>query len=95
MSLLWPPKDPQDFLDFTVDFTLWLNGDVISTVNVTIDPTTTQSLSAQRVDFTSGNQVIIWFIGGQSGENAVVEVNAQTSLGRQKQVTLMLPIEDN
>lgn len=95
MSLLWPPKDPQDFLDFTLDFSLWLNGDVVSNVNVTIDPNTTSSLSAQKVDFTDGMHVIVWFIGGLSGENAVVHVSAQTSLGRSKEVTVMLPIEDN
>jgi hypothetical protein len=95
MSLQWPSKDPEDFLDFTLDFSLWLNGDVVSAATVTVDNLTTQSLSVQKVDYSNGLQVITWFIGGISGENAVVHIDAVTALGRTKQVTVMLPIEDN
>jgi hypothetical protein len=95
MSLQWPNKDPDDFLDFTLDFGLWLNGDVVSSAAVDIDGTTSLSLSAQSVNYSNGTQVIIWFAGGVSGEKAVVHVNAVTALGRSKQVTVMLPIGDN
>lgn len=33
MLYRWPDKDPEELLDFTVDWSLYLSGDTISTVN--------------------------------------------------------------
>jgi hypothetical protein len=95
MALQWPPKDPDDMLDYTLDFSLWLNGDVISNASSTVDFATSASLSVYKVDFSSGVKVISWLQGGTSGDIASVNVIASTSLGRTKEVTVVLPIMDN
>jgi len=48
-----------------------------------------------KVDFSSGVTVISWISGGVSGDIASVNVIASTSLGRTKEVTVVLPIMDN
>ena len=95
MALQWPTKDPDDMLDYTLDFSLWLNGDVISNATSVPDYNTSTSLVVYRVDFSSGNKVISWISGGESGDIASVNVIANTSLGRTKEVTVVLPIMDN
>ena len=95
MALQWPAKDPEDMLDYTLDFSLWLQGDVISNAQSYVDYATSQSLAVYKVDFSSGQTVITWLEGGLSGELATVTVVANTSLGRTKEVSVVLPIIDN
>jgi hypothetical protein len=52
MSFKWPNKDPDETLDYSVDWSRWLNGATISSVVWYVD-----SSSGTKTELTAGNTV--------------------------------------
>jgi len=52
MSFKWPNKDPDETLDYSVDWTRWLNGATISSVVWYVD-----NSSGTKTALTAGNTV--------------------------------------
>jgi hypothetical protein len=52
MSFKWPNKDPNEILDYSVDWSRWLNGATISTVVWYVD-----NASGVKTQVTAGNSV--------------------------------------
>jgi len=64
--LSWPPKDPSETLDFDVDWTPRLNGDVIVTSEWTIPPGSSLQIESNTESVTLTKVVLNGGIVGQS-----------------------------
>jgi hypothetical protein len=63
VSLKWPPKDPDEVLDYELDWTARLAGDTIaSSVWTASDPSITM-----ETDSFSGTSTFLWLSGGDVG----------------------------
>ena len=80
MALKWPDKDPEEILDYPLDWTDWLGTvppAVIDTVSVTQDGTSDPGgLSDVTVDSQSvaTPNVVAWLSGGTAGEKYTFKV---------------------
>ncbi len=85
----WPPKDPDDVLDFSVDWTdvLTLDDDTVASVAWTIPAglTNTQELNAAGV-------TAVWLSGGVIGERYEVGCRMVTAGGRTYDRTIALSV---
>lgn len=93
--LSWPVKDPGDTLDYVVDFSRALAGDVgdgIATLDVAITPANAGDLTLafSRAD---GDQAILWLTGGFTGTTYAVSVVVTTQSGRGLSRTVGLPVQ--
>ncbi len=82
-------KDPDERLDYPVDFSSWLEPDdyVVSAI-VELAATTAVADTVA----VSQSIVTVWLDGGASGEQGVVTVRATTNQGRVKEVGFRLRI---
>ena len=93
-ALYWPVKDPGDTLDYVVDLSRALAGDIgdgIATLDVSITPGNTGDLilQAARAD---GDRAILWLTGGIAGTTYAVTVVVGTQSGRNISRTIGLPV---
>lgn len=85
-------KDPNDTLDYEVDFARWLpEADTVAGATVLIEGTVTE---AQPVDLTA-TMVRVWLQGGAAGETATITVRATTAGARVKDFTFKLRIKES
>lgn len=78
MTLSWPTKDPDDVLDYQIDWTDLLDGDTIATSTWTVPSGITRDS-----DTFSGVLTTIWLSGGTDAQtyvltNQVVTTGART-----------------
>ena len=76
-------KDPDDVLDYTYDWTSWLNGDQVSAFTAIPSPGITVNNTAFNTNSTT-----IWVSGGTAGFPYSVTHRITTSGGRQKDLTM-------
>jgi hypothetical protein len=89
MALTWPPKDPDEVLDYQVDWSDRLNGDTLSTSVWTIsDPALVEDSSE-----ISGDNTIIWLSAGTLGEAYDLLNRVTTTGGRTMDQTVRLRIK--
>ncbi len=75
MSLKWPNKDPDEVLDYVLDWTLRLDGDVIASSIWEVPSQITKD--SDNHDFIT---TTIWLSGGTEGDSVTV-VNRITTAG--------------
>lgn len=83
----WPFKDPDEVLDFEVDWDARLGADTISTVTWTMP--TGLTLDSQSVN---GDVAIAWISGGTTGQSYNVGCRVVTTGGRTYDETIILPV---
>lgn len=88
----WPPKDPDEILDYYVDWTSRLNGDTIaeSTFTVKFGTVVIQTGSTSFTDTITR----LWLEGGLNNEIAKVLNQIVTLGGRVMEATIGLRILD-
>src|SRR4051794_21448643 len=92
--LCWPSKDPGDILDYQLDIEPALignEGDTISSVDISIEPSQPGDLSLDNVA-ADGYRVIVWLSGGQAGTTYNITVKASLASGRAIQRSILLPV---
>ena len=92
--LNWPTKDPIDVLDYQFEITpavVGNDGDVIATLDVSIEPNNPGDLSLQSAT-TDGTVAILWLAGGQAGTVYTVTLVIATTNGRTIQRSILLPV---
>jgi hypothetical protein len=92
--LNWPAKDPGDVLDYQIDIAPALignEGDVISTLDVTITPGEPGDLTLAQLA-ADGSSVVMWLSGGQASTVYTVTVHLTTVNGRAVQRSILLPV---
>lgn len=88
MAKRWPFKDPNEVLDFEVDWTARIGStDTISTVTWTV-PTGI----AKEDESVSGKIAIVWLSGGTEGQSYNVGCRVVTTGGRTYDETIVLPV---
>lgn len=86
-------KDPNSNLDYTFDWTLWLDDitDTIQSQNVTVDAGVTKSGAAV---VTGNKKVVVFIAGGTVGGTYKVTCEIQTVGGRTDDRTIYIKIKD-
>ena len=93
-ALRWPAKDPADILDFQFDIGPALagnDGDVISTLDVPITPSSSADLSLVS-SAADGTRAVLWFQGGIAGTVYNVTLMISTEAGRSISRSVLLPV---
>jgi hypothetical protein len=70
-------KDPNAVLDYSVDWTRWLNGDSIATSDWTVPPGLTEV-----TDTHTSTKATVWLSGGSVGQTYTVTNRITTTGGR-------------
>lgn len=89
--LKWPYKDPDEVLDYQVDWTARLNGDTI-TSSVFIPQFTTNDLVIDT-QIVAGNTATIWLSGGTLNQNYVFVNRITTDGGRTMDQSISIQIK--
>lgn len=87
MILSWPPKDPDEVLDYKVDWAARLGDDTISTSTWTLPAGITST-----TDSNTDSETIIWLTGGTLGETYELLNHIVTAGGRTMEQTVRLKI---
>lgn len=80
-ELSWPDHDPDQQLDYDLDFTDAMPSvDSISTAVTTITPVTVPALAEVTTTIDPGGKIVtVWLSGGKAGEHYEVHVRATTA----------------
>lgn len=84
-------KDPDEVLDYRVDWSLRLDGDAIATSRFVLDAADRSGVLIDRVE-PSTTAPVVWLAGGVAGSNARLTNHVVTLLGREYEQTLRVPI---
>lgn len=87
IMLQWPNKDPDDILDYAIDWTEQLAGDTIATVAWTVP----EGLTLDRSSF-AGGVTVAWLSGGSAGRIYQVTCRITTTAGRRMDCTPRLQV---
>lgn len=90
-ELSWPrPKDPNDVLDYQVDWADWLGADTISTSTwPTIPAGITKGSDSKTTTATT-----IWLSGGSNGQTYELTNRVVTAGGRTKDMSVSLEVRN-
>ncbi len=82
MALTWPNKDPQEILDYPVQFDDWLvvGCDIAAGASVVLEGSSTPGgLVDLIVDnvFVAGKSIVTWLSAGTDGETYTFKITAQ------------------
>jgi hypothetical protein len=89
--LQWPAKDPNEVLDYTVDWSARLTtGEKIDASTFTVDADSAVTIQSQTFSHTTAT---VWLINGTVGKTAEVLNRVTTSAGRVMDETVLLPIQ--
>jgi hypothetical protein len=92
--LNWPTKDPNDVLDYEINISpavIGNNGDIISTLDVSVSPNNPGDLVINSAA-ADGTVAVIWLAQGQAGTVYTITVLISTLTGRTLQRTILLPV---
>lgn len=84
-------KDPDSKLDYTFDWSDWLDTDTISSHTVT--PQSGLTVVSSSTDPTS-QKIVVWLSGGTAGETYTLKCNIHTTAGRVDERTVTIVVED-
>lgn len=79
MALLWPPKDPGETLDYDLDWTVRLNGDIIATSSWSI--TIGDDVLSINSNTVSPSVTKVWLSGGTLGLKYTLQNIITTAAG--------------
>jgi hypothetical protein len=85
----WPFKDPNEVLDYEIDWAARIGGDTISTVTWTVPGGITKNSDALAGDIT-----VIWLSGGTAGTNYDIGCRVVTTGGRTYDETVTLNVSN-
>ena len=92
--LSWPVKDPSDVLDYQFDIAPALignDGDVISSLDISISPANTGDLTLNS-STADGTRAVLWLSSGQAGTTYLVSFTIGTEAGRTIARSVLLPV---
>ena len=89
MALVWPAKDPNEVLDYQIDWTKRLDGDTISTSTYSVAVGTAVVDSSSKTTTTS----TVWLSGGTLDETCEILNRVVTAGGRTFDQTVRVKIK--
>ena len=81
-------KDPDSNLDYTFDWTEWLDGDTVASSTVTVTGGTKGTTS------NTSTAVTVWVSGGTSNQTITVACKITTSAGRIDERSVRLKVQE-
>jgi len=91
MSTFNATQDPDAVLDYTIDWTLWLNTDTIVASTYTVDPVGGLTIDFESYDTTG---TVVWLSAGDRGRKYRVINHITTAQGRETDRTILVEIQD-
>lgn len=92
MSIKWPAaKDPNEVLDYQIDWTSRLEGDNILTSTFEV-VTGTVLINSDKIEETTNKKTILWLSGGTHGEDCAILNRIATEGGRIMDQTVVLRV---
>lgn len=93
MSIAWAAKDPDEVLDYGVDWTERLDGDTIATSAISLVTAAGLTIGSQSNTTTASS---VWLSGGTAGETAELLCRITTAAGRtmDEEITLAIVATD-
>lgn len=82
------PKDPEAVLDYSFDWSRWLDGDTISSSTWDADDGITVDSDAFGENIST-----VWLSGGEAGQFYKVTNHIVTAAGRESDRTMVLPVQ--
>jgi hypothetical protein len=82
-------KDPDDVLDYKIDWETWLNGDTITDSSWAADTGITVDS-----DESTTTQSVVWLSGGTAGTTYTVTNSIVTAAGREKDKSLSIVVRE-
>lgn len=82
-------KDPDAVLDFSIDWTAWLNGDTITASTWDVPDGITEDSSSNDTTGTT-----IWLSGGTAGEIYELTNHVTTADGRENDATIKVMVNN-
>lgn len=89
MSIRTWTKDPNAVLDYTLDWTKWLDGDTLSSATFTVPNGVTKDDESN--DTTTAT---VWVSGGTAGTSYVIRCRVTTAAGRTEDRSFTLLVDD-
>jgi len=91
MALTWPPKDPDEVLDYQIDWSDRLTSETILTSAWTISGS--DSVLSEDSNSIAGESTVIWLSAGTLGVRYTLTNRITTSGGRTMDQTVRLKIQ--
>jgi hypothetical protein len=82
-------KDPNAVLDYTIDWSTWLEGDTISTSDWTVPTGLTEAS-----DSNTTTTATVWLSGGTAGQEYTVTNRIVTAGGRTEDRSIYIRVEE-
>lgn len=82
-------KDPDALLDYSIDWSLWLDGDTIQTSSWSVPPPLVLSNQSH-----TDTMATVWVSGGTVGARYVITNHIVTAAGREDERSLIIAIVD-
>lgn len=94
VPMIWPAKEPQATLDYTVDLSAWLTdaNDTMTSVTVTPLSTVAGDVAITPPLVVSGETITCWLTYGQGGAQYGFGFSVATYLGRTTQFEVQLAV---
>lgn len=92
-SLTWPPKDPDEKLDYAIEWADWLAEtptDTLSTSTWSVVSGTGLVTSLMSIN---GTKTLIWLDAGTAGVTYYIENTVNTAQGRKAQRTVKIQVK--
>lgn len=83
-------KDPDDVLDYKINWSSWLSGDTIATSAWTKNST---DIDIDSIENTT-TQTVVWVSGGEVGRSYTFTNHIVTAAGREKDYSIIISIEE-
>lgn len=90
MPKTMPLKDPNDVLDYTINWSTWLGADTIASSTWTVPTGLTAGVTSNSTTATT-----IWLSGGTAGVTYLVTNKIVTAAGRTKEDSIVIMGRDN
>lgn len=82
-------KDPSAILDYSIDWSLWLNGDTIQSSSWTVPQGLTKASETNN-----STSATVWLSGGILGQTYTVTNRVTTTNGRTDERSILIKVED-
>ena len=82
-------KDPSAVLDYSIDWTLWLDGDTIQTSSWTVPQGLTKASETNN-----STTATVWLSGGTVDQTYTVTNRITTANGRTDERSILIKVED-
>jgi len=80
MATDWPDKDPDDVLDYTADFSDYMDGTEVFTGSPTVTAESGITVNSSAFDATN-TKIVAWLSGGTDGKRYLVRCKGTTDNG--------------